>query len=31
MELAELIFLLLGTYFDLKDRELPSNFLLIFG
>lgn len=31
MELAELIFLLLGTYFDLKDRELPGNFLLIFG
>jgi leader peptidase (prepilin peptidase)/N-methyltransferase len=31
MELAELIFLLLGTYFDIKEQELPVKFLLFFG
>ena len=31
MELAELIFLSVGTYYDMKNRELPRGFFLIFG
>lgn len=31
MKAAELIFLAIGAYFDLKTQELPARFLLFFG
>ena len=31
MELAEFIFLSVGTYYDMKSRELPRGFFVVFG
>lgn len=31
MDCVEFVFLGLGTYFDIKDRELPVKYLLFFG
>ena len=31
MDWAEFVFLGIGTYFDIKDRELPVKFFILFG
>ena len=31
INVVEFLFLSVGSYFDLKNREIPVNYLLIFG